>query len=261
MDRKISWTELWKAEPYRIQFLIQSVCDVLSSPNNLFSWGLKDTPACLLCQKRGSLEHILNCYPKALGEGCYRWRHDQVLRVIAGTISTGISLSKQQQPAQHVITFVKAGEKPQGSRNSAGGLLATAHDWQLKVDLGRQLRFPETIATNTLRPDMVLFSESSRQVVLLELTVPWEDRMEEAFEQKRAKYEELAGECRNRGWKTRCLPIEVGCRGFVGQSLCRALKLLGIRGLHKNKAIRNIMGAAEKASRWLWIKRGDPWTT
>ncbi len=108
MDRKISWTELWKAEPYRIQFLIQSVYDVVSSPTNLFSWGLKDTPACLLCQKRGSLEHILSCCPKALGEGRYRWCHDQVLRVIAGTISTGISLSKQQQPAQHVITFVKA---------------------------------------------------------------------------------------------------------------------------------------------------------
>ncbi len=56
----------------------------------------------------------------------------------------------------------------------------------------------KTIAMTTLRPDMVLFSESSRQVVLLELTVPWEVRTAEAFEQKRAKYEELAGECRNR---------------------------------------------------------------
>ncbi len=37
--------------------------------------------------------------------------------------------------------------------------------------------------------------------------------------------------------------------------------LLGIRGLHKNKAIRNIMDAAEKASRWLWVKRGSPWNT
>ncbi|KAI2660206.1 Sterol 3-beta-glucosyltransferase [Labeo rohita] len=99
MDRKISWTELWKAEPYRIQFLIWS---------------------------RGSLEHILSCCPKALGEGRYRWRHNQVLRVIAETISTGISLSKHQQPAQRTIAFVKAGEKPSGSRNPAGGLLATA---------------------------------------------------------------------------------------------------------------------------------------
>ena len=184
-----------------------------------------------------------------------------MLRVIADTICSGISLSKQQQPARHSISFVKAGEKPQQRPSLAGGLLATARDWQLKADLGKQLKFPETIVVTTLRPDLVLMSESTRQVVLLELTVPWEDRMEEAFERKRAKYDELAGECRHNGWKTRCNPIEVGCRGFAGQSLCRALKMLGIRGLHSREAIRNITDAAEKASRWLWIKRGDPWAT
>lgn len=48
------------------------------------------------------------------------------------------------------------------------------------VDLGRHLRFPDIIAVTTLRPDMVLMSGASKQVVLLELTVPWEDQMEEA---------------------------------------------------------------------------------
>lgn len=184
-----------------------------------------------------------------------------MLRVIAEAISTGISTIKHQQPTGQSITFIRAGEKPQQLRSQAGGLLATARDWQLKVlDLGRQLKFPENIAVTTLRPDMVLVSETTRQVVLLELTVPWEERMEEAFERKRAKYEELAGECRSRGWRTRCNPIEVGCRGFAGQSLIRALKMLGVKGLHNRRAIKNISDAAEKASRWLWIKRGEPWT-
>ena len=65
---------------------------------------------------------------------------------------------------------------------------------------------------------LVLMSESTRQVILLELSVHWEDRMEEVFVRKRAKYEELAGESWRNGWKTRCYPIEVGCRGW---SLCR----------------------------------------
>ena len=172
-----------------------------------------------------------------------------MLQVIAEVISTAISTSKYHQPTRQSIAFVRAGEKPQQHRSQAGGLLATARDWQLKVDLGRQLKFPENIAVTTLRPDMVLVSETTRQVVLLELTVPWEDRIEEAFERKRAKYEELAGECRSRGWTTRCNPIEVGCRGFVGQSLIRALKMLGLKGLHNRKAIKNITDAAEKASR------------
>ncbi|KAI4902386.1 hypothetical protein NFI96_019477, partial [Prochilodus magdalenae] len=63
---------------------------------------------------------------------------------------------------------------------------------------------------------MVLMSETTRQVILLELTVSWEGQMEEAFERKRAKYEELASVCRSKGWRTCCDPIEVGCRGFRG---------------------------------------------
>ncbi|KAK0149611.1 hypothetical protein N1851_009641 [Merluccius polli] len=56
-------------------------------------------------------------------------------------------------------------------------------DWQMKADLGKQLRFPEHIVETTLlRPDIVLFSDSTKQVVLLDLTVPWEERMEEANE-------------------------------------------------------------------------------
>ncbi|KAI4871604.1 hypothetical protein NFI96_026152, partial [Prochilodus magdalenae] len=106
LDRKITWSELWKAQPHQIKFMVQSVYDVLPSPSNLFCWCLAETPACPLCQRRGSLEHILSCRPKALGEGRYRWRHDQVLRVIADVISTGISFSRQQQPAKHAITFV-----------------------------------------------------------------------------------------------------------------------------------------------------------
>ena len=173
----------------------------------------------------GSLEHILSCHPRALEEGRYHWRHDQVLQVIAEATSSGISTSKQ--PTRQSIAFVRAGEKPQQLRSQTGGLLATARNRKLKVDLGRQLKFPENIAVNTLRPDMVLVSEATRQVVVLELTVPGEDQMEEASERKRAKYEELAGECRSRGWRTQCNPIEVGCRGFVGQSLIRAPKMLG----------------------------------
>ncbi|XP_034552669.1 LOW QUALITY PROTEIN: uncharacterized protein LOC117822130 [Notolabrus celidotus] len=81
VERKVSWTKLWKAEPHRIKFLIQAVYDVLPSPSNLFSWGMVESPACPLCLKRGTLEHILSCCSKALGEGRYRWRHDQVLIV------------------------------------------------------------------------------------------------------------------------------------------------------------------------------------
>ena len=83
---------------------------------------------------------------------------------------------------------------------------------------------------------------------MLELTVPWEERMEEASERKREKYAELVEECRNRGWRARCLPIEVGGRGFAGKSLCKAFSLLGITGARKRRAIAAASEAAERAS-------------
>lgn len=257
--RKLTWAELWRAEPLRTKFLIQSVYDVLPSPANLHTWGLADTPECKLCLRRGTLEHILSCCPKALGEGRYRWRHDQVLKSLADSICTAILNSKTQAAPKQSITFIRAGQKANHQPNSQGGLLATARDWQLQVDVGKQLKFPANIATTSLRPDMVLTSESTKQVVLLELTVPWEDRIDEANERKRAKYSELTSECRSNGWKTRCEPIEIGCRGFAGHSLQRVLKLLGVRGMQARRATKNILEAAEKASRWLWIRRGDPW--
>ncbi|XP_035768510.1 soluble scavenger receptor cysteine-rich domain-containing protein SSC5D-like [Neolamprologus brichardi] len=94
---------------------------------------------------------------------------------------------------------------------------------------------------------------------MLELTVPWEERIEEANERKRGKYQELVQECRGRGWKTFYEPIEVGCRGFAGRSLCKVLGRLGVAGAAKKRAIQAVSEAAEKATRWLWIKRADPW--
>lgn len=107
---------------------------------------------------------------------------------------------------------------------------------------------------------MIMTSQSSKQLIILELTVPWEENIEEANERKRAKYRELVEECREGGWRTFYEPIEVGCRGFAGRSLCKVLSRLGITGAAKKRAIKSACEAAEKATRWLWIRRADPWS-
>ncbi len=167
--------------------------------------------------------------------------------------------SSKQQHGKRTIAFVRAGEQSQSLPKPAAGLLTSAVDWDLRVDLGKQLKFPDHVTTTSLRPDIVLSSVSSRQVLLLELKVPWEDRIEEANERKQSKYQELVEQCQRRGWKARCEPIEVGWRGFAGRSLCKVYTLLGITGATKRKAIKSTMEAAERASRWLWIRRSDLW--
>ena len=257
-QRRVTWDNILRADYYRVRFLIQTVYDGLPSPANLHVWGKIETPSCGLCSGRGSLEHILSSCPKALADGRYRWRHDQVLKAVAEIVASAITTSKQRRPKS--INFVKAGEKRTPQSRTTTGLLASAADWQLKVDLGKQLRFPEHIASTRLRPDMVIFSNSTKQVIMMELTVPWEERMDEAQERKRAKYQELTEECRRQGWITRCEPIEVGCRGFAGQSLCRVLTKLGILGLCKKRAIKSTIDAAERATKWLWLKREAQWS-
>ena len=79
VKRKISWLDIWHAGASRLKFLVQSVYDVLPSPANLFNWRKSAIPSCPLCAGKGTLRHIMSACPRALGDGRYRWRHDQVL--------------------------------------------------------------------------------------------------------------------------------------------------------------------------------------
>ena len=56
------------------------------------------------------------------------------------------------------------------------------------------LTFPFEMANTNLRPDLVLWSRSSHCVFLIELMVPWEDTIDEAFERKKLQYAGLAAE-------------------------------------------------------------------
>ena len=57
---------------------------------------------------------------------------------------------------------------------------------------------------------MLIWSSEQKSIVVIELTVPWEEGCEEAHERKSAKYEELMEKGRERGWKTWLFPVEVG---------------------------------------------------
>ncbi len=158
----------------------------------------------------------IRTYPQQL-----RWRLDQVRKSIAEAISKGIS--RHTQATAKAIHFIREGQKPEkASKNCSVGLLSTARDWAMTVDLERQLKIPTHITQSKLRPDIILVSEAAEQLILLELTVPWEERMEEAQERKREKYQELVDDCLRNGWRSRCMPVEVGSSGFASHSLSKA---------------------------------------
>lgn len=109
---------------------------------------------------------------------------------------------------------------------------------------------------------MIIVSNSTKQLIILELTVQWGERMDEAHERKRGKYQELVEERKRQGWKTICEHLELGwlgCQRFAGRSLYKVLTRLGIVWGAKRKAIKAATEAAEKAIGWLWNKKAEPW--
>ena len=123
----------------------------------------------------------------ALSEHRYTWRRNQVLKEVSKLVVDLVN-SAPQVPLVREVKFVKEGEQPKGSstrtyqRNT--GILSTAVDCVVQTDIGSQLSIPKEIVDTSLRPDMIVISEASKTIVLIELTVPWEDRMEEAHELK-----------------------------------------------------------------------------
>jgi len=94
-------------------------------------------------------------------------------------------------------------------------LLGTGKCWLILIN---GLFFPPEIAPTNLRPDVGLWSGSARSVQLIELTVPWEDAVDETCERKKLRYAHLATEAEQRGCRVQVYPVEVGCRGFVAHS-------------------------------------------
>ena len=78
------------------------------------------------------------------------------------------------------------------------GILATGNDWQMRADVNRQQAFRQHIAITNLRPDIVLWSQTKKTVVLIELTVPYQERVDEAHERKQFKYQELVEQCQEK---------------------------------------------------------------
>ena len=108
-----------------------------------------------------------------------------------------------------------------------------------------------------MRPDVVLHSRSSKTVILIVLTVPYESRMEEAHIYKTEKYAGLAKSLRRSGFQATVLAIEIGARGFVGTSAYDLMRQLSVSGRKRTRALKTMAEAAEKSSSWLWSRRND----
>ena len=78
-------------------------------------------------------------------------------------------IAKKDYKQSYVAAGVRGKKRPVDPRSRC--LLDYADDWQLQVDFeDRRLLFPPNICATSLRPDVVISSASTCNVILLELT-------------------------------------------------------------------------------------------
>lgn len=81
-ERKLSHRDMINMPETRIKFLVKSVYDLLTTPENKNQW-FGSEEVCKLCGGKGTIGHMLSGCGVALAQGRYKWRHDQVLREVA----------------------------------------------------------------------------------------------------------------------------------------------------------------------------------
>ena len=151
-----------------------------------------------------------------------------------------ISMAKGQstQPQADAVLFTTEGEAKSWhgtavkSTNQRKCLLDGCDDWEVSADLPEWDSHPSIIKETRLRPDIVIHSSSTQQIIMMELTVPYESRLEEAHTYKRETYLNLTKELRDAGYKA----VEVGARGFIESSVYDLLPKLSICGNKRTKA-------------------------
>ena len=207
-----------------MKFALNAATDTLPHNCNLAKWrkGLV-SEKCRLCGGRQTLHHVLNHCEEALQLRRYNKRHDKVLEVMSEMARTHLP--------EH---------------------------YQLVVDLdNNDYCFPSHIVPTSLRPDMVIWSDSKRQLHAIELTVCFETGFRDAAARKTARYAELASEVRRAGYKCSVVPVQVGSRGVLEEvSITSFRNTLNRVPDKKWKAFLNLLVSTTiKESHSIWCSR------
>ena len=254
VQKDLSWRTMLSTKPHLLRFSVGATFNTLASESNKCRWGLVENALCPLCEEANvscNIQHVLSGCKFSLSSGRYRFRHDQVLKTIAHGVVEYLQTKRQKRKAREKVSFVREGEKPSKkvqANYDRIGILDSAVDWTFMVDLNRSLKFPEHICSTLQRPDIVLYSGLTRQVVMIELTCPCEERFLESHERKLSKYVDLVAECEGAGWKSQLFAVEVGARGYASESLNRCLRALGLNIQRVKRCVKEAAAAALRSS-------------
>ena len=264
IQQDFSWSSLMAMPANLTSFCLASTFDTIPSPTNLKRWRITTEAMCTLCSKDVcTTAHILGACKVSLQQGRYTFRHDTILRKIIESLESFILNIKQAVPISPKLSikFVKKGTKVPHKRTPPVGILHQASDWVLLADIDSNYCFPIHIAFTQLRPDITIFSNVLRKVILIELTCPCEENMESWHSTKINKYLALKTTIESNGWSVELFAVEVGARGYCSNSVLCYLKKLGFHNTLLRNNIKNLSKLSMECSFCIWLVRNNKeWT-
>ena len=215
----VTWKSyLWDIPQGVLKFAINAGINTLPSADNLKRWGKRVSDRCGFCGNIQTLAHILSICTVSLEQGRFTWRHDSVLSTI--------------------ITFINGKLRPgftlysdlPGFQSPNGGVI------------------PPHVLVTPLRPDIFLIDENSREVVVFELTCPFERNIETSHAYKEGKYAPLIADL-SRSFKVFNFSVEIGARGMISKGNKARLKSFALRCSDVGSTeIKKFLAACSKAS-------------
>ena len=142
--------------------------------------------------------------------------------------------------------------KKQPGRN----LLSDANDWEMLIDFDHiPIIFPSHICITDQRPDIIIWSNTLKMVLLVELTCPADENIAPANIRKTARYLPLGALIEANEWTCKIIPIEVGARGFVARSMNYFLRNVGFTP-NASSALRKCVSlTVAQCSVHIWYQR------
>ena len=197
---------------------------------------------CCLC---GFSNPTVNGCSVALKQGSYTWRHDSILQHLDEDLKSFVGCANSDTVANisienTFIKFIREGKQPSKRRvpHKSGLLFMTNNGVLAYNDPHNPLVIPHHIVQTSLGPDIIIYSYATKQVFILELTVPAEDNIIQRHTDKERKYAKLLDDININQWTGHVFGIEIGSRGYVAKSFGFALQKLGLKQ-HAITKLRN----------------------
>ena len=195
----ITWKSfMWDIPQGVLKFAINAGINTLPTLDNLKRWGKRTNNRCPFCGNIQTLLHVLSNCNTALDQGRYTWRHNSVLMTI-------IDCTRPFLDARFSLY-----SDLDGFQAPHGGVI------------------PPDVLVTRFKPDLFLVDESAREVVLLELTCPWDDNISRSHDFKQEKYAPLVADL-SRVYKVFHFSIEVSVRGQISKNNRARLKSFAYR--------------------------------